>query len=116
MAESPTYLMTCWFSTLSDEPSAHTPVYTSAHPDLESAEIAGMKIGCARGCQRVEVLSPDGTLQALWDMADTSLDDDGETHMSSLWQRIGDESKALGETRRDEIMQEMKTSSERNRA
>ena len=100
MSESPTYLMTYWFSTSVGELGFGTSDYL----DLESAEIAGVNVGCLGGATLVEVRSPDGTLQARWDKTDTGLTADGETHMSSLWQRIGDESKALGEALRDEFM------------
>ena len=115
MTESPTYRTTYWL-TMFDEGTS----YDTIHPDLESAETDGMRVGCLKGCQRVEVYSPDGTLQALWDKTSTEIirrsygfDDDGreiydETHVSNRWQRLGDESKALGKLHSDKSLQDMK--------
>ena len=115
MTESPTYRMKFWF-----EFDGFTVINEYPHPDLDTAETAGMQIGCTRGCQRVEVYSPDGTLQALWDKTSTEIirrsygfDDDGreiydETHVSNRWQRLGDESKALGKLHSDKSLQDMK--------
>lgn len=80
---------------------------TSEHPDLESAERQGQKDGCMRGVRRVEVRSPDGALQALWDKESLVTikrrrypDQRGRmlydiSHLSNRWQRISEESRAL---------------------
>lgn len=81
----------------------------SEHPDLASAEVQGQRDGCMAGIRRVEVCSPDGTLQALWDKESLVvvktrryLDLNGRMlydveHRNNVWQRIGAESKALRE-------------------
>lgn len=90
----------------------HTPdPITETHPDLPAAEHSGMHWGCLTGIRRVEVFAPDGTLESLWDKETTEqictvYGTDAETgkelvdveHMSSRWQRLGNESQTLGRT------------------
>lgn len=84
---------------------------TEIHPTLAEAEHSGQHWGCLRGVRRVEVFSPDGTLQALWDKESTEVirsaepwwvdEETGEetydySHVANRWQRLGAESVALG--------------------
>ena len=123
-----TYTMAYDFAVHDRADRADTERFEKEFPTLDEAETAGMHIGCTRGCSRVEVFSPDGTLQALWDKESAEVirksygfDDDGyeiydDTHMSSRWQRLGDESKALGKRHYDESVKEMqKAMKEKNR-
>jgi hypothetical protein len=110
--QQPAYRMTFWFTVGPFTLNGHTdPGGTtrteSRHSSLDDAELAGRHAGCMRGTTRVEVHSPDGTLQALWDKESTEttrvvsfVDEDGTEHadiehMSSRWQRLGDESLQL---------------------
>lgn len=83
---------------------------------LAEAERDGMRFGCLAGTTRIEVFSPDDTLQALWDKTSTVVllsdpewfdyDADGtgvgepyypdKSHVSNRWQRLGKESVVLG--------------------
>lgn len=81
---------------------------TKDFDDLEAAEVHGQQMGCLAGVRLVEVHSPDGTLQAKWDKAPMhavtrraffsphAWTANANVHQSNEWQRVGDESKALG--------------------
>lgn len=109
------YLMTAfWYPHEQDEweaerglPGHQSDPSVHEHPDLDSAERQGGQWGCMIGVRRVEVRSPDGELQALWDKDSRVVikhrryvDERGRmlydvSHVSNHWQNVGEESKAL---------------------
>lgn len=98
------------------DPRDHQPEPTEhIFETLAEAEHDGQRFGCLAGTTRIEVFSPDGDLQALWDKESAVVHllnpryDDYDAHGNGIgeprydksyersrWQRLGQESKALG--------------------
>ena len=92
-------------------------------PTLDEAESQGQSWGCMSGIVKVEVYSPDGVLQALWDKESTVTrqasspywvdEKTGEEFFdtireASLWQSVGEESQRLRKIIHDETMKAMR--------
>lgn len=122
--ETAPYVTTCWW--YPHEPSEWeiargAPGYqpdptVHEHLDLAEAVHQGRRWGCMNGVCRVEVRSPDGELQAVWDKESLVvnkrrmyLDGRGRmlydtSYVRNRWSNVGAEAKALHQRETDEII------------
>lgn len=112
-----------------DEPWTPEPL-TSEHATFAEADQRGAKDGCMAGIERVEVYSPTGVLECLWDKAATGtytdpnprwvVEDTGETRhdtirLSGRWQTLGHEARARHKAETERITAQMRAEGAENR-